>query len=63
MGGEKTEDASFGYEAIQSLANHFAIPLQNAQVNCALSLQEWDDVVYYAKQYLISCKTHTKALH
>ena len=51
-GWQKTEDASFGYEAIQSLAQRFAIPLQEAQVNCALLQQEWEDIVYYAKQYI-----------
>ena len=51
-GWEKTTDASFGYEAIHTLQQRFAIPLQEAGVNCALLQQEWDDVVFYAKQYI-----------
>ena len=35
-GWEKTEDGSFGYEAVQCLAVRFAVPLQEAKVNCAL---------------------------
>ena len=51
-GWEKTDDSSFGYEAIQYLALKFATPLQTAGVNCALLQQEWDDIVYHAKQYI-----------
>ena len=51
-GWNKTDDASFGYEAVQCLAKRFAEPLQDAQVNCALLQQEWDDLVFYAKQYI-----------
>ena len=47
----KTADASFGYEAIHHLQSRFTIPLQEAKVNCALLRQEWDDVVFYAKEY------------
>ena len=43
-GWQKTEDASFGVEAVQALAERFAIPLQEAQVNCALLQQEWEDM-------------------
>ena len=49
-GWQKTEDASFGIEAVQALGERFAIPLQEARVNCALLQQEWEDMVYYAKQ-------------
>ena len=27
-------------------------PLQEAKVNCALLQQEWEDMVYYAKEYI-----------
>ena len=51
-GWQKTEDASFGIEAVQALGERFAIPLQEAKVNCALLQQEWEVMVYYAKQYI-----------
>jgi hypothetical protein len=51
-GWEKTSDASFAYEAIQSIQLKFATPLCEAKVNCALLQQEWDDIVFYAKQYI-----------
>ena len=51
-GWQKTEDASFGVEAIHALAERFAVPLQEAKVNCALLEQEWEDMVYYAKEYI-----------
>ena len=52
----KDNDASFGYEAIHTLQQRFAIPLPEAGVNWALLQQEWDDVVFYAKQYIILVK-------
>ena len=51
-GWHKTEDASFGVEAVQALAKGFTIPLQEAGVNCALLEHEWEDMVYYAKEYI-----------
>ncbi len=51
-GWEKVADASFGHEAIQNLQLRFAVPLQKADVNSALLQQEWDDMVWYAKQYI-----------
>ena len=51
-GWQKTEDASFGVDAVHALAERFAVPLQDAKVNCALLDQEWEDIVYYAKQYI-----------
>ena len=50
--GKKTGDASFGYSADESLSTRFETPLQEAGVNCALLQEEWDEIVYYAKQYL-----------
>ena len=52
-GWERVADASFGYEAIQHLHTRFAVPLQEAKVNCALLQQEWDDMIWYAKEYII----------
>lgn len=52
MDGTRLHDASFGYEAIQSLCLRFSTPLQEAQVNSALVQQEWEDMVFYAKQYI-----------
>jgi hypothetical protein len=43
---------SFGVEVVQALAERFTIPLQEAEVNCALLQQEWEDMVYYAKEYI-----------
>lgn len=51
-GWEKTTDAMFGYDAIQHLQLRFATPLAKANVNCALLRQEWDDLIFYAKQYI-----------
>lgn len=51
-GWQKTDDASFGLDAVQALAERFTIPLLEAKVNCALLQQEWEDMVYYAKQYI-----------
>ena len=51
-GWQKTDDASFGLDAVQALAERFTIPLQEAIVNCASIQEEWEDMVYYAKQYI-----------
>ena len=51
-GWEKTGDASFSYSAIESLSTRFETPLQEAGVNCVLLQEEWNDIVYHAKQYL-----------
>ena len=40
------------YEAIQSLSLGFTTPLQEAQVNCLLLQEVWDNVVFYAQQYI-----------
>ena len=39
----------WGYPKLQL---RFATPLQEAKVNCALLQGEWDDIVFYAKQYI-----------
>lgn len=51
-GWEKTEDASFGYDAIECLTTHFVTPLEEASVNISLIHGEWEDVVFYATQYI-----------
>ena len=51
-GREKTEDASFGYEALDSLSTRFKVPLEKAEVDCSLLQEEWDDMVDYARWYL-----------
>ena len=51
-GWEKTEDASFGYEALDSLSTRFKVPLEKAEVDCSLLQEEWDDMVDYARRYL-----------
>ncbi len=51
-GWEKSEGSGFGYSAIEALSALFSTPLQDAGVDSALLQQEWDDMVYYAKQYL-----------
>ena len=38
-GWQKTKDASFGYEALDSLSTRFKVPLEKAEVDCSL-LQE-----------------------
>ena len=38
---DKAEDASFGYEALDSLSTRFKVPLEKAKVNCSLLREEW----------------------
>lgn len=51
-GWHKSTDASFGIEGVKALADRFTIPLQKANVNSALLLSEWEEMVYYAKEYI-----------
>ena len=51
-GWERSEDASFGYKALDTLAVRFQIPLEKAQVDCSQLQEEWNDIVDYAKRYL-----------
>ncbi len=51
-GWEKSESTSFGHEALESICARFLIPLENAQVDCSLVREEWDDLMDYAKRYL-----------
>ena len=51
-GWEKTESAAFGYESVQHLSTRFAIPLQEAGVNSSQLQDEWEDIVFFAKQYI-----------
>ena len=51
-GWEKTEDASFAYEALDALSARFRVPLEKAGVDCSLLREEWDDMIDYSKRYL-----------
>ena len=63
-GWERSESASFGYAALDTVCERFQVPLENASVDLSLvqeewasvdlSLvqEEWDDMVGYEKQYL-----------
>ena len=51
-GWERGEDASFAYQAVESLSSKFRLPLEKAGVDCSLLQEEWDDIVDYAKRYL-----------
>ena len=42
------EDASFGYEALDSLSTRFKVHLEKAEVDCSVLQGEWDDMVDYA---------------
>ena len=57
-GWEKTADASFGYEALDSLISRFKIPLEKANIDCSQLQEEWDDLVAYAKRYLNLTQDH-----
>ena len=46
---EKTEDASFGYEALDSFSTRFKVPFE---VDCSVLQEEWDDMVDYVRRYL-----------
>ena len=39
------EDASFAYEALDSLNTRFKVPLEKAEADCSLLQEEWDDMV------------------
>ena len=62
QGWEKSEDSSFGYEALQCVSTRFLVPLENANVNCALLNEEWDDIVEYAKRFLNLAKEDYKVI-
>ena len=51
-GWERKSDPSFGYDALESIAVRFQVPLENAKVNCSELKGEWDDIVEYGKRYL-----------
>ena len=51
-GWEKTNDASFGYEALRHLSTRFSAHLEKAKVDCSALEEEWDDLIDYAKRYL-----------
>ena len=51
-GWDKTDSASFGYPALEWIAERFKIPLEKANVNLSLLQEEWDDIVDYARRYI-----------
>uniref|UniRef100_A0A1X7TLB5 HAT C-terminal dimerisation domain-containing protein n=1 Tax=Amphimedon queenslandica TaxID=400682 RepID=A0A1X7TLB5_AMPQE len=51
-GWERCESSRFGHEALNSICQRFQIPLEAATVDCSVVLEEWDDMVDYAKKYL-----------
>ena len=51
-GWERSESTAFGYEALDSVCVRFLVPLENANVDCSLVMDEWDDLLDYAKRYL-----------
>ena len=59
-GWEKTDDASFGYDALAYFTRRFSVPLDHANVDCTLLQQEWDDMVDYGKAYLNLTENYQK---
>ena len=51
-GWEQTQSTTFGQGALEAVCSWFAIPLEKAGVDCSLALDEWNDMVEYAKTYL-----------
>ena len=49
---QRSESTAFGYEALDSVCVRFLVPLENANVDCSLVMDEWDDLLDYAKRYL-----------
>ena len=62
-GWDKTDSASFGYPALEWIAERFKIPLEKANVNLSLLQEEWDDIVDYARRgTLISVQDDYKSV-
>ena len=59
-GWEKTDDASFGYDALAYFTTRFSVPLEHANIDCSLLQQEWDDIVDYGKMYLNLTENYRK---
>ena len=49
---EKSEETSFGHDAVHALTTRFFVPLTHASVNCSVLVDEWDAMVDYARRYL-----------
>ena len=52
-GWDRSIAATFGHAALNYVCSRFCIPLQEANVNCILVPEEWDDILDYAKRYLV----------
>lgn len=48
-GWGRSENVSFGHTALNSVCHRFCIPLEKAGIDSALVLEEWGDMVEYAK--------------
>ena len=51
-GWERNELPNFAHDALNKVCTQFQVPLENRMVDTALVLNEWDDMVDYAKRYL-----------
>ena len=51
-GWERTTDVSFGHAVLEHVCRRFSSPLEGVGVDVACVLDEWDDVIAYAKAYL-----------
>ena len=59
-GWNKTEDASFGYDAIAYFKTRFSLPLEHANVDSSLLQQKWDGMVDYTKMYINLTENYRK---
>jgi hypothetical protein len=51
-GWERVDDTSFGHQPIEFIWERFEKPLEAAHVEHALLIEEWDDMVDFAKNFL-----------
>ena len=51
-GWERSEEPLFAQSAIENLSRRFQIPLEKACVDIASLIDEWEDMLDYAKQYI-----------
>ena len=51
-GWDRDGDDSFADVAVTTLGSKFTLPLQKAEIDTSLLLEEWKDMVDYSKRYL-----------
>jgi len=51
-GWERSEEPSFAKSAFENLSRRFQVPLEKACVDIAGLMDEWEDILDYAKQYI-----------